>query len=93
MLINKITYRLWLFHILNTISPIATEIPQLDIVLMQTNSGKDTVRKTLLTIVLSCGTWEIKKKQYEILPTNVLYHKKIKYVTGFHSMIFIGEGK
>lgn len=79
MLINKITYRLWLFHILNTISPIATEIPQLDIVLMQTNSGKDTVRKTLLTIVLSCGTWE-KRKKIEILPTNVLYYKKIKYV-------------
>lgn len=38
---------------LNTMRPIATSIPMLDIIHMQINKGNETVLNTLLMIVLS----------------------------------------
>lgn len=50
---TKCVYLLCLFHILKMISPIAIKIPTEDIVPMQINNGNETVRRTVLMIVLS----------------------------------------
>lgn len=61
----------WRYQMLNAISAIAAIIPTQEIVHIQINNGKETVRNTLLTIVRSCGTFPPIKKNIIIRQQNI----------------------